>query len=87
MKRYAETEIVNAAVSVNTLSTENVSLLLKQLDYLAIKEDLTGIEQSFVKLINNIEGSIDVNSQHPITPTLIQAITARDFNGYVSAVQ
>ncbi|MCM3117820.1 AAA domain-containing protein [Neobacillus sp. MER 74] len=72
-------------VSVHNLSTDQVTLLLSQLDFLEIKEELTGIEHSFMKLIHNIESSIDLNSQHPITPALIQAIKSRDIAGYVSA--
>jgi very-short-patch-repair endonuclease len=85
IEKIIETENEKGTVSVHKLNTENVTLLLSQLDFLAIKEELTGIEQSFMKLINNIENSIDVNSQHPITPTLIQAIKSRDITGYVSA--
>lgn len=85
IEKITATELEKAAVSVNTLSNENVSLLISQLDFVALKEELTIIEQSFMKLINNIEGSIDLNSAHPIIPTLIQAIKVRDLNGYVSA--
>jgi very-short-patch-repair endonuclease/16S rRNA G527 N7-methylase RsmG len=86
IERISESEQVKAAVPINTLSTDNVALLIKKLDYLSIKEELTGVEHSFMKLINNIEGSIDPNSVHPITPSLIQAVKDRDFNSYLSAV-
>jgi very-short-patch-repair endonuclease len=86
IERISESEQVKAALPINTLSTDNVALLIKKLDYLSIKEELTGVEHSFKKLVSNIAGSIDVNSAHPITPSLIQAVKDRDFDGYLSAV-
>ncbi|MEH6906236.1 AAA domain-containing protein [Neobacillus drentensis] len=86
IEKITETENGNGTVSVHNLSTDHVTLLLSQLDFLEIKEELTGIEQSFMKLIHTIENSIVVNSQHPITPKLIQSITSRDISGYLSAV-
>ncbi|OLS40818.1 AAA domain-containing protein [Bacillus sp. MRMR6] len=85
-EKISETEQLKAAVSFPTFSTEDLDVLIRKLDYLSLKEDLLEIEHSFKKLINTIEGSIDLNSSHPIVPTLIQAIKTRDFNGYVSSV-
>ncbi|PAE37598.1 AAA domain-containing protein [Bacillus sp. 7884-1] len=84
--KISENELVKAAVSINTLNPENVGLLISKLDYLSRKEQLSEIEHSFMKLIKTIEGSIDVNSSHPIVPILLQAIKVRNFNSYVSAV-
>lgn len=83
IEKISETE---TAVSIQTFSNENVALLISKLEFLSIKEDLSEIEHSFSMLLNQIEGSINVNSAHPISSTLIQAIKERDFNGYVSAV-
>jgi very-short-patch-repair endonuclease len=85
IEKLTETDQEKVVVSVNSLSTRSVSILISQLEFIALKENLDGIEQSFLHLINNIEASIETISAHPIVSNLIQAIKDREFSGYISA--